>query len=211
MSIDVPSPGDPILDTWGESVANAINHSHYAGAVPFVYPMGQLVVPSTAAAAINMAAAGGMIVMPFIVPAPFVYVGLQFIQANTSLERSCEAALYRDAASPTLALVAGTYAAKTFTPSAGSQETVSPATTVLLLPGLYWAALRCTHASNTLSCYYQSPSAWSGQKHSLQSTASAYGTVTTLNGAIDVSGMTKETSVYALRLIGEAMGLSGGW
>lgn len=208
-TIDVPSPGDPILDTWGESVANAINDHAYSP-IPYAYPIA--FDPNATGASVlalaSTAANAGVVGAPIWLPGRMVLNSISFFQAATSGARSFEAGLFRDPGSPAFTLVPGTFVSGSFTPSGYDIRHGALASPVELGPGLYWLMFRNTHASNTLDIWIKYPASYT-EKHAMHLHTGVAG-ITSLNGTIDVSGLTTHTSgLLSARLCGEIAGTSG--
>lgn len=104
---------------------------------------------------ITLAAAGGTVVTPMYLESHMMLDSMVFRSSDTSLARGpVEMILYEDRLnnSNTLSSVAGSGATlATFTPTVGSNRTITLATPIYLPPGCYWLALKNNHATNTLA------------------------------------------------------------
>lgn len=89
--------------------------------------------------------------VPFALPAPMRLVSVSVMNRDTTLERSWQWRLYAEpvGGGGTLDEVAGANGTETFTATAASKRTAACASVVTLVPGVYWLAVRNSHASNT--------------------------------------------------------------
>lgn len=120
------------------------------GRVPYAYA---LEMPENAAYTTvrTLAAAGGATLFPVLIPGWMFVQSLTIHNLNVATARSWEWRLYAepDAGSAVANEVAGINGSESFTPVAASNRTVSATTPGLVGPGLYWVAIRCTHATNS--------------------------------------------------------------
>lgn len=211
MSIDVPTAGSPVLDTWGEAVADAINTSLLAaGFVPFAYPLGlhhgTASIGASAKAAVSGGLAGGALV-PFMLIGPMAIQSVTIRNGDTASARSCEFAIYRDEGNGTLARVAGTDGTLSFTPVAVSDRTGDVSTPgTIIPPGIAWLGVRNTSSSQTFGMRYATVGTeavgnmvWSDDTAAFPALGATFDT----SAGAGISGTT-----YLCRLNGRVFGLS---
>jgi hypothetical protein len=122
------------------------------GYAPFALPLGA-VSNATLSAGVTLAAAGGTWLTPIEVAAPLLVESLTIRNTDTATARSWEWRLYREPAAGSdelLEEIAGLDGTDSFTPVAASTRTANATTPATVEPGIYWLAVRNTHATNTL-------------------------------------------------------------
>lgn len=133
--------------TW----ATVSGGSTVVGYAPYALTFG--LNESTTLSAITQAANGGTNLFPIAVDAPLLVESVTIRNTDTATARSWEWRLYREPASGstnTLDEIAGLNGSESFTPGgAASTRTVAATTPATLQPGLYWLAVRNTHATST--------------------------------------------------------------
>lgn len=135
-------------DIWQDLVAQ--------GNAPYAFPVGW--VPSgTYTTAVTLAANGGSLACPILVPAPMVVTAVDIWNTDTTLAREFEANLYLDAWASTAVQAQGgsggdAYTVASWTASVGSIKTADygGSSPIWLEPGIVWLVIRNIHASNTL-------------------------------------------------------------
>jgi hypothetical protein len=121
------------------------------GLCPFAYAWGMSLTDATTAAR-TLAAAGGTTLVPILIPSAMFVQSLSIYNTDTGTARSWEWRLFRepDAGGATLEEVPGINGSESFTPGGAASVRTDDATTPgLILPGMYWLAVRNTHGSNT--------------------------------------------------------------
>ena len=146
--------GTTVYDSQRERAIDSV------GWVPYAYPPGYY-NGATVNTNITLAANGGTVIMPIVVPGHMLLQSIRFRNANTSTARSYEWRLYRqylnngNSGENTLAEVPNANGSASFTPVAAAvyvNDAGSPP--IYLAPGVYWLAFRNTHATSdfSLSC-----------------------------------------------------------
>jgi hypothetical protein len=183
----------------------AIGHT---GWVPYAYPI-NFVATAAFTTALSLAANGGCIAIPIIIPGHMLLEAASWRNTDTSLERTVDWALYENrlnngnGAENTVNRVAATAANLTYTATAASIKGIDLAAPVYIAPGLYWFVLQNQHASNTYGL---------GSTAASSAFALASAQTTTLSNpftsAEDFTGWTKTTAVYAVRIAGRVFGMT---
>lgn len=212
-TIEVPTAGDPIKASWGDSVADAINNTHDAR-IPFVNAMGLHQSTNHVEDVLLSAESGGdsgAVVIPFLVPITIDLVGYAVHQYAGAGTRAAEFRLYKDTGSTTLEEVPDTDATLSFSASGESVEraTLTVATTVEVPPGLYWLAIRGDNASTFALSAGADTADWSDSSADnhmarglLTSSTGAFGTT------LDISSFTALDAICMARLEGAVFGES---
>lgn len=181
----------------------ALDDALPVGRLPYAYPPG-VPVTGTYTTAVTLAAAGGARLIPIALAAPLLVASLTLYNTDTGTARSWEWRLYRepDGGGATLQEVAGLNGSEAFTPGgAASVRTVAATTPATTPPGLYWLALRCTHATNAFNVGAAAAGTLGGDHNRLKTLGSALGA--TLDGS---TGWSPSTAAIAARLNGRVMG-----
>lgn len=121
--------------------------------LPYALPVGLAGSDVVNATSNTLPAAGGAVLVPVAVTAPLVLESVSIYSRDTSAARSWEWRLYREpvAGGATLDEVAGANGSESFTAAAISVRTAAATSVVTLAPGLYWLAIRCSHATSTFA------------------------------------------------------------
>lgn len=139
MSIAVPAAGGPVLDTWGQSVADALNDHQfdYIGNRVPAMGAGYNVPASSSNSPINTG-----VLVPFAVAGGLVLEGYGAYITDTGSSRQLNLALYRDDGTAAWPKVTGSEATRTWTPGGLAAYSQFPLTgaDVVLTPGYYWLA-----------------------------------------------------------------------
>jgi hypothetical protein len=138
-----------VLDLYDGSRERAMSAVGFAP-VAFVHGFN---AQTSASATTNLAAVGGTFLVAMHVPTHMLLRSLTWRNADTTLARSMEWALYEDRNNAANAIDAITGAAGSASWTAAAAAIRVEAATgapVYLGPGLYWLAIRNTHATNTL-------------------------------------------------------------
>jgi hypothetical protein len=109
--------------------------------------------PQSVANTNNLVANGGTIVVPMLLIGHMLLRSISWRNADTTLARSMEWRLYEDRnnASNSVDEIAGANGSESFTATAASTRPVAATgAPVYLGPGVYWMAVRNTHATQTL-------------------------------------------------------------
>lgn len=144
-TIDVPAPGDPILDTWGESVANAINDHQfdYFGG-PRIAALG---AKHSSASTYYTSPVNSGAVIPFAVGGALVLTGYGLQIIDITQVRNAYFALYRDDGSPAWPRVTGSEAYRSWSPASATYYSFPlTGSDIVLTPGYYWLAVWTTGA-----------------------------------------------------------------
>lgn len=179
------------------------------GWAPFAYPV-LFAAASAFTTALALAANGGSIAIPILVPAHMLLESVSVRNTDAATARTWGWDLYRqrlnngNGGENTLDRVAACSANETFTPGAASTRTLTAGSApVYLAPGLYWLVIQSRHATSTFGLGSTASSAAfalnSGQTK----------TTTNPNGAtVDfvAAAWTKVTAHYAVRLNGRVFG-----
>lgn len=202
-TIPVPTDGDDIVTSWGQDVAEAINATTYdEGFMPFAFPIGmtpgQASSGTSALAAVSGGNAGAALA-PILLHAPMKIQSVTIRNGDTATARSCEFRLYRDKGASTLTFVTGTDGTLSFTPSAASDRTGNVSTPgTLLVPGVYWLAIRNTSASQTFALRRFATTELDANHGKVIAAAS----VPALGATLDPSGITSVNMIISCRLNG---------
>ena len=141
-----------VLRVYDASRERTIGH---VGFSPHAYPLGTNAYCALSSSATLAAVSGGnagALAAPIHVPSHMLLQSLVIYQSATSLARSAEWRLYEDRndASNTLNEIANANGTFSFTPTAASNVTSTPASPpIYLAPGIYWLVIRNTHATQT--------------------------------------------------------------
>jgi hypothetical protein len=122
------------------------------GWAPYAFVLG-LTAQTNTSATTTLAANGGTMVAPMHVTGHMLLRSLTWRNADTASARSMEWRLYEDRnnASNSLDEIAGANGSESYTASAASTRVVAATTQpTYLAPGIYWLAIRNTHATSTL-------------------------------------------------------------
>lgn len=206
--IEIPIAGQPVTQTWGESVADAMNAVEHLGRAGYAYPVGFSASDvSSAATSFGVVAAGlgGAMLQPIYVPAPMYLQSVSIRQGATSGAKTAEFALYYDTGSTTLTRVEGTAGTFSFTPTAADDRSADIGTPgTLINPGFYFLAIRNTSASEQFSVrrLVATELVFS---HSLANNSTK---AAALGATLDYSatGWAAQVSMYLVRLNGRVMG-----
>ena len=177
------------------------------GWMPYAYPMGYE-ISGTIATGLNLAAAGGTLLVPIPLPAPMAFVSVSVWNTDTASARTWDWDLYVHYANDELASqnaltrIIGSAGAETFTPSAASLRTIAASATTILSPGVVWLGVQNQHASNSFDIGAVAPNAFTPNLAQTKTTTNPNGA--TLD-AVAVT-WTKKTSAYCVRLNGEVFG-----
>jgi hypothetical protein len=114
----------------------------------------------TASVTAALAANGGTGVVPIDVTGHLLLDGIAVYNMDATLARELEWRLYEDRANASNSVneIAGANGTLSFTAAANAVRTSKVATPVYLGPGIYWLALRNTHASNSFGIAVTTPS-----------------------------------------------------
>ena len=158
----------------------------------------------------NLFAAGGTILVPVKIAAPFRVQAVRVRNADTATARSWGWSLYRDDGSTTLQRVAASNGSDAFTPAAASFRTLAASgAPVDLQPGLYWIAFQNTHATSTFGLSYAAAHANFGASLAVSITAAQ---AIPLGDTLDMSQATTQLArSYSIMLLGRAMGGTGAY
>lgn len=162
--------------------------------------------------ALALAANGGSLLTPIFVKAQFKLQSLTYRNTDTTNPRSMEWRLYKDDNSGVSAAeIAGANGSESFTASAASTREVAVGSPpIVLLPGIYWAVVRNTHATNTLGI---------GTGAATNGLVPTYGKTKTLGSALSTpldidTGWVNSSignAIAAVRLNGRILGQSTSW
>jgi hypothetical protein len=173
------------------------------GRAAFAYADG-MSITDTPTSARTLAASGGATLLPILVPAQMYVQSLSIYNTDTATARSWEWRLFRepDAGSATLVEVSGINGSESFTPGgAASVRTVNATTPGLIQPGLYWLAVRCSHATNSFGIGTVATGTLAGNASRTKSGVAAL--TTTLDAS---TGWTGTTPLVGARLNGRVAG-----
>jgi hypothetical protein len=138
-----------VYDSQRQRVVNSV------GWTPTAYPFG-FVPTATLGTGVSLAANGGSIAIPVLVPSHMLLSSVTVWNTDTTTARTWGWDLYRqylnngNAAENTLTRVAASNANETFTPAAASARNIVPASApVYLAPGVYWLVIQNRHATST--------------------------------------------------------------
>jgi len=173
------------------------------GYLPFVYGLG-LPGDATTTTARDLAANGGTTLLPIAIDAPIFIQSLTIYNTDTGTARSWEWRLFVEpvGGGATLDHVSGINGSESFTPGgAASVRTVNATTPALVQPGLYWLAVRNTHATSTFGIGRAAVGTITGNNGRTKTIGSAL--TTTLNASTGWSGV---AGLAGCRLNGRVVG-----
>lgn len=174
----------------------AFHPAYYSGLTPTV--------------GVSLPANGGAIVFPVRVNALMELQSLTFHSTDTSAARSMEWGLFVDSNSGvTVSEITGAAGTLSFTPAAASnREAAATGAPVALLPGIYWAVIRNTSTTATLSVGFGTVTSTLGNVfYKTKTLVAALGS--TLD--IDTGWSAGLTSVPGVFLNGRVLGKSTAW
>lgn len=175
------------------------------GLTPFAYAWGMTLVDTTTTAR-TLPAVGGTTLAPILVPSVMFVQSLSIYNTDTATARSWEWRLFRepDAGSATVVEVAGINGSESFTPGGAASIRTANATTPGLIPaGLYWLAVRNTHATSTFGIGTAAVGTINGSSGRIKTIASAL--TTTLDAVTGWSAVTPPLGARLnARVLGEA-------
>lgn len=202
---NVPT-GTIITQAWTELVRDDLNYLYsrlpLVGLCPFAYAHG-MSLTDTPTSARTLAASGGATLCPILVPSLMYVQSLSIYNTDTGTARSWEWRLFSepDGGSATLNEVAGINGSESFTPGgAASVRTVNATTPGLISAGLYWLAVRCSHASNSFGIGTAATGTLGGNASRTKSGVAAL--TTTLDAS---TGWTGTTPLVGARLNGRVV------
>lgn len=173
------------------------------GRAPFAFALGNGADTATTNAS-SLPAVGGTTLIPIVVPGPMLVESLSIYNTDTATARSWEWRLFRepDAGGATLNHIAGLNGSESFTPGgAASIRTVNATTATLIEPGLYWLAVRNTHATSTFGIGRANVGTFTGNNRRTKTIGSAL--TTTLDGSTGWTGVAGQAGA---RLNGRVVG-----
>lgn len=172
-----------------------------AGYLPFAYGLG-LAGDAVTTTARNLAAAGGATLLPIEIAAPMLVESISIYNTDTASARSWEWRLFAEPAGggATLNHIAGLNGTDAFTPGSAGIRTVAATTPTLIGPGLYWVAVRNTHATNQFGIGRAAVGTFTGNNGRTKTLGSAL--TTTLDGS---TGWTGVAGLAGVRLNGRVV------
>jgi hypothetical protein len=143
---------------------------------------------------------GGARAVPIRVREPMRARQWCIYNTDAASARSAEVRLFRDVGNANLEFVSGTDATFSFTPGAPARRTANMSTLpVNLEPGLYWAVIRNTSASQTFGLGF------TAQTNAIDALMNLASTTAALGATIDVTGWTESSAVFNVAITGEVM------
>lgn len=186
------------------------NRATQTGYVPYAYPIGG--GPDASLTGQNLAAAGGAIAVPVVVPGDIWLMSVSFWNTDAATARGpVEFAIYKDLTDETNTLALAPFMVgnlATWTPTVASLRTISVTGGAGsgLPAGAYWLVLKNNHASNTLAVgmVTQGTMGNTNQSQTKTFTTAAFGTSLDFVAAT----WTKQTYLPNIRMNGASFGQS---
>ncbi|MCU0250213.1 MAG: hypothetical protein MUE61_08400 [Vicinamibacterales bacterium] len=197
--------GPPTLDIVGTLKANGREIVPAAGFVPYAYMAG-FNGAGTYTTALSLAANGGSIAIPIVVPSRMSLRQVSIWNTDTGSARSWNWSLYAQLAgndSNTLNRVAVGSAAESYTATVGSKRTIAAASApITLSPGLYWLVVQNNHSTNTFGLGSVATGTLSHNRAQTKTLTVPVGATLDFVAAT----WTKVTSIYPVVLEGDVFG-----